>query len=43
MPDVSWISNARASLDTNDDESFIKVVPDFIAEMRSGSDLLPTL
>ncbi len=43
MPDVSWISNARASLDTNDDESFIKVVPDFIAEIRSGSGRLPTL
>lgn len=44
MPDVSWISPERLP-DLSDDyeEAFIKVLPDFVVEIRSQSDLLHKL
>ncbi len=43
MPDVSWISGERMQQAPGDEESFIQVVPDFVAEIRSGSDRLAKL
>lgn len=41
MPDVSWISNERLpDLSDDDEEAFIQVLPDFVAEIRSQSDRL---
>jgi Uma2 family endonuclease len=40
-PDVSWIEKSR--LDGVDITGFIPVVPDFVIELRSQSDRLPTL
>lgn len=38
MPDASWISPERLSAGDEDEESFIKTVPDFVVEIRSASD-----
>jgi Uma2 family endonuclease len=40
-PDVSWLEKSR--LDGVDITGFIPVVPDFLIELRSQSDRLPTL
>jgi len=40
-PDVSWIEKSR--LDGIDITGFIPVVPDFVIELRSQSDRLPSL
>lgn len=42
-PDAAWISPQRLSTSSSDDESFIKIVPDFIVEVRSGTDRLKKL
>ncbi len=44
MPDVAWISPERlAASPSNDEEQFVQIVPDFVAEVRSGSDRLNKL
>jgi Uma2 family endonuclease len=43
MPDASWISPERLADGDGDEESFIQIVPDFVAEIRSGSDRLSKL
>ena len=43
MPDVSWISPERLAGEPEDEESFIHIVPDFVAEIRSASDRLSKL
>ncbi|MCC6411882.1 MAG: Uma2 family endonuclease [Saprospiraceae bacterium] len=44
MPDVSWISPERLpDLSDDDEEAFIQVLPDFVAEIRSQSDRLNKL
>lgn len=43
MPDVSWISAERWAEEPDDEESFIQVVPDFVAEIRSKTDRLKKL
>lgn len=44
MPDASWISPERlATVNDDDEEAFIRVVPDFVAEIRSQSDNLQKL
>lgn len=43
-PDVAWISPERlAGARPEDDEAFVKIVPDFIVEIRSGTDRLKKL
>ena len=43
-PDAAWISPERlAALPKADEESFVKIVPDFVAEVRSGTDRLKKL
>ncbi|MBK8192766.1 MAG: Uma2 family endonuclease [Lewinellaceae bacterium] len=39
-PDAAWISNDRPD---SGEEHFVQVVPDFVAEIRSGSDPLKKL
>ncbi len=40
-PDCAWVSDERlAKLDEEADEDFLKVVPDFIVEIRSSTDSL---
>lgn len=41
-PDFAWISDEKL-LEDGSDEEFIKVVPDFVAEVRSSSDRVPAL
>lgn len=43
-PDCAWVSNERmaASAET-DDEDFLRIIPDFVAEVRSSSDRLVSL
>ncbi len=42
--DAAWISPERlAALPDADEESFVKIVPDFVAEVRSGTDRLKKL
>ena len=44
MPDVAWISPERlAASHDNDEEKFVQIVPDFVAEVRSGTDRLTKL
>lgn len=44
QPDSAWISNERLAKSTDtDEESFISIVPDFVAEIRSGTDRLQKL
>jgi len=43
MPDVSWIASGRLTPESDDEDGFITVVPDFIAEIRSRTDRLPKL
>lgn len=43
MPDASWISPERLAAENDDEESFIKTVPDFVVEIRSSSDRLDKL
>ncbi len=44
-PDISWISPERLSAAPNDqeEEDFVKIVPDFVVEVRSGTDRLKKL
>ena len=42
-PDVAWVSNERLAADPAGEEEFTRAVPDFIAEIRSGSDRLGKL
>lgn len=43
-PDVAWISAERAALaGPEEDEDFVAIVPDFVAEIRSSSDRLSKL
>lgn len=42
MPDASWISPGRFQ-DEDDEELYIQVVPDFVVEIRSTSDILSKL
>ncbi|MCB0841136.1 MAG: Uma2 family endonuclease [Bacteroidetes bacterium] len=43
-PDLAWISDEKlAQLPENADEEFLKVVPDFVVEIRSSSDSLKKL
>ena len=42
-PDCAWVSNQRLNqLAENEEETFLKIVPDFVAEIRSDSDELST-
>ena len=43
QPDAAWISKDRLAKSKDSDESFITVVPDFVAEIRSGSDRVKKL
>ncbi len=43
MPDASWISPERLAGQTDDEERFMTIVPDFVAEIRSGTDRLGKL
>lgn len=44
QPDAAWISNERiAAAQMVSDEAFISIVPDFVAEIRSGTDRLKKL
>lgn len=46
MPDASWISPERLAAQGNEDddeETYIRIVPDFVAEIRSSSDSLSKL
>jgi Uma2 family endonuclease len=43
MPDVSWVAAERLPDAPEDEEKYIQVVPDFIAEIRSFSDSLSKL
>ena len=44
QPDVAWISPERlAAAETDDEDDFIKVVPDFVGEVRSSSDSIGQL
>ena len=43
-PDVAWISPERlAASPANEEDDFVKIVPDFVAEVRSRSDRLVKL
>lgn len=43
-PDVAWVSPEKlAGLRDEDEETFVSVVPDFVAEVRSGTDRLQKL
>lgn len=44
QPDAAWISDERiAAAQMVSDEAFISIVPDFVAEIRSGTDRLKKL
>jgi Uma2 family endonuclease len=44
MPDAAWISPERlASAPFDSEEEFIKIIPDFVAEVRSSTDKLKKL
>ena len=43
MPDVSWISAKRLAGYPEEEEQYIQIVPDFVAEIRSASDRLQKL
>lgn len=43
-PDCAWVSSERmAASSETDDEDFLQVIPDFVAEVRSSSDRLTAL
>ncbi len=42
-PDAAWISPERLAAADDDEEHFVAIVPDFIVEIRSGSDRLKKL
>lgn len=42
-PDAAWISPKRLAIASDEEETFIKIVPDFVAEVRSGTDRLKKL
>ena len=44
QPDAAWISNERiATAQSFEEDAFITVAPDFVVEIRSGSDKIKTL
>jgi Uma2 family endonuclease len=43
MPDASWISPERLTNQPDEEEQYIRTVPDFVAEIRSASDRLSVL
>jgi len=44
MPDTAWISPERiAASPDNDEEKYVQIVPDFVAEVRSATDRLKKL
>lgn len=44
QPDAAWMSNEQIEkTNDTDEESFISIVPDFVAEIRSGTDRLKNL
>mgnify|MGYP002397453130 CR=1 FL=1 len=44
MPDVAWISPERlATSPAGSEEEFVRIVPDFVAEVRSSTDRLTKL
>ncbi len=43
MPDVSWISPKKVKNQSENEETYIKTVPDFVAEIRSASDKIEKL
>lgn len=43
-PDCAWVSDEQLTASTEtDDEDFLRIIPDFVAEVRSSSDRLTTL
>lgn len=42
-PDAAWVSPERLAANPGGEEDFIKIVPDFIVEVRSGTDRLKKL
>ncbi len=42
-PDVAWVSNLRMAADTASEEEFMRIVPDFVGEIRSSTDRVKTL
>lgn len=42
-PDIAWVSPERLAANTGGEEDFIKIVPDFVVEVRSGTDRLKKL
>ena len=42
-PDVAWVSAQKMAADTASEEEFLRVVPDFVGEVRSSTDRLKKL
>ncbi|MBP6825979.1 MAG: Uma2 family endonuclease [Saprospiraceae bacterium] len=42
-PDVAWLSDAKMATDTAGEEEFLRIVPDFVGEIRSSTDRLKKL
>lgn len=42
-PDIAWVSPENLAKNPGGDEDFVKIVPDFVAEVRSGTDRLKKL
>src|SRR5690606_2203653 len=42
-PDIAWVSLERLGANPGREGDFVKIVPDFVAEVRSGSDRLKKL
>ncbi|HRI59589.1 MAG TPA: Uma2 family endonuclease, partial [Saprospiraceae bacterium] len=42
-PDIAWVSPERLAANPGGEEDFVKIVPDFVAEVRSSTDRLKKL
>lgn len=42
-PDIAWVSPERLAANPGGEEDFVKIVPDFVVEVRSGTDRLKKL
>jgi Uma2 family endonuclease len=42
-PDVAWISDERLASSPDEEDRFVQIVPDFVAEVRSATDRLKKL
>ena len=42
-PDIAWVSPERLASNPGGEEDFVKIVPDFVVEVRSGTDRLKKL